>query len=72
MFDEKLSYSSQGDIMDNKEFKLPVINEEMKKKLIDSMSHVRWVHRVTISFIENILRIIYQEGHQDWRRSSII
>ena len=28
--------------MDNKEFKLPDLNEEKKTQLVDTMSHVRW------------------------------
>ena len=34
-------FNFQGDIMDNKEFKLPDLNEEKKQMLVNTMSHVR-------------------------------
>ena len=41
----------QGDIMDNKEFKLPDLNEEKKTQLVDTMSHVRWGGLPTLNAI---------------------
>ena len=37
----KVGYHRQGDIMDNKEFKLPSLQPSDKQKLIQSMSHLR-------------------------------
>ena len=43
MLQEKrvIVYNFQGDIMDNKEFKLPDLDEEKKQRLVNTMSHVR-------------------------------